>query len=175
MCVCVCYLFWLLLWNQEPTQINLLCFSNAICGAPFLPSCQIICDVSNSYIMFDVHVTPPMFSLSHVSYIAFIKLAAHVQCKKIAIKMLSCLEYPKFSSSNCKGRLKMSWMEAINGDVRELGIYKEYAADRARWRKLIGHVDRGMLDGWWRSGNRLTQVDLGTCQKLHVVVASVHL
>ena len=60
---------------------------------------------------------------------------------------MRCMAYPKLSGPNCKGRPKMTWMEVINRDFRELGIRKEDAADRARWKKLIGPVNRGMWDG----------------------------
>ena len=42
----------------------------------------------------------------------------------------------------------MTWMEIVSsGDLRDLGICKEDATDRAWWKRLIGPVDRGMLDG----------------------------
>ena len=37
-------------------------------------------------------------------------------------------------------------MEVINRDFRELGICKQDAADKARWKRLIGPTDRSMLD-----------------------------
>ena len=52
-----------------------------------------------------------------------------------------CMEYLKLSGRNCKGRLKMTWMEVINRDLRELSICKEDVADRAGWKMLIGPVD----------------------------------
>ena len=52
------------------------------------------------------------------------------------------VEYPKLSGPNCKE--KMTWMEMISGDLRELGICLE---DAARWKRLIGFVDMGMLGG----------------------------
>ena len=36
------------------------------------------------------------------------------------------------------GRLQMTWMEVISRDFRELGICKENAADRVKWKRLIG-------------------------------------
>ena len=57
------------------------------------------------------------------------------------------MECTKLSDLNCKGRLKMTWMEVINRDLRELGMSNEDAADKARWKRLIGPVDRIMLDG----------------------------
>jgi len=58
-----------------------------------------------------------------------------------------CLEYSKLCEPKCRGRPKMTWMEVINRDLRELGLCKEDAADRARWRRLIGREDRDNLDG----------------------------
>ena len=47
----------------------------------------------------------------------------------------------KLSGPNGKGRLKITWMEVISRDLRKLGLCKEDAADRARWKRLIGRVD----------------------------------
>jgi len=41
----------------------------------------------------------------------------------------------------------MTWMEVINRDLRELGICKERAADRTRWKRLVGPAGRGKSDG----------------------------
>ena len=35
----------------------------------------------------------------------------------------------------------MTWMEVINRDLRDLIVCKENAADRARWKRLIGRLD----------------------------------
>ena len=56
------------------------------------------------------------------------------------------MDYPKLSGTNCSDRPKMTWMEVINTDLGEFGICKEDAADRVRWKRLIGPVGRGMLD-----------------------------
>ena len=76
------------------------------------------------------------------------KLSWEKAIKQECFKFPSCMEYPKLSGPSCKGRLKMTWMEVISSELRELGICKEGAADRAMWKRLIGPVDRGMLDGW---------------------------
>ena len=69
----------------------------------------------------------------------------HVQRKPDSDWTKRCMEYPKLSGPNGKGRPKMTWMELINTDLRDLGKCEEDAADRAR--RLIGPVDRSMLDG----------------------------
>jgi len=51
------------------------------------------------------------------------------------------MEYAKLSGPNCIKRPKVTWIKAINRDLREFGIRKEDAADRVR---LIGPVDRGI-------------------------------
>ena len=53
----------------------------------------------------------------------------HVQRKLDKNWTKRCMEYPKLSGPNCKGRPKMIWMEVINRDLRKLGICKEDAAD----------------------------------------------
>jgi len=63
----------------------------------------------------------------------------------------------------------MTWMEVINRDFRELGICREDATDRARWKRLIGPVNIAV--GWlMKVWYRLTQVDLDMCRQLHVVL-----
>jgi len=57
------------------------------------------------------------------------------------------MEYPQLIGPNCRGRPKMTWMEVINRDLRELGICKERAADRTRWKRLVGPAGRGKSDG----------------------------
>jgi len=44
-----------------------------------------------------------------------------------------------------RGRPKMTWMEVINKDLKALGICKEDAVNRARWRRLINVGPRGGL------------------------------
>ena len=87
-------------------------------------------------------------ALSFICHKPFqVKWFGHVQRKPDNEWTKRCFEYPKLGGPNCKGRPKMTWMEVINRDLRELGICKEDAADRARWKRLIGRVDRSMLDG----------------------------
>jgi len=71
----------------------------------------------------------------------------HVQRKLDDDWTKRCLEYPKLCEPNCRGGPKMTWMEVINRDLRELGLCKQDAADRVRWRRLIGPVDRDSLAG----------------------------
>ena len=76
-----------------------------------------------------------------------LRWVGHVQRKPDNDWTKCCMKYPILSCPNCKGRPKRTWVEVINRDLRELGICKEGAAHRARWKRLIGPVDRGMLDG----------------------------
>ena len=71
----------------------------------------------------------------------------HVQRKPDNDWIKGCMKYPKLSGHkfhNCIGRAKMTSMEVIN---RDLGICKEDVEERVRWKRLNGHVDRGILDG----------------------------
>ena len=40
-----------------------------------------------------------------------------------------------------RGRPKWRWMDNITGDMRQHGLTMEDARDRARWKRLIRHVD----------------------------------
>ena len=40
-----------------------------------------------------------------------------------------------------RGRPKWRWMDNITGDMRQNGLTMEDARDRARWKRLIRHVD----------------------------------
>ena len=53
---------------------------------------------------------------------------------------MECTEYPKLGGPNCRDRPKMTWMEVINKDLKELGICKKDTVDRTRWRRIISVV-----------------------------------
>lgn len=73
----------------------------------------------------------------------------HVQKKLDDVWTKKCIQSPKWSGPNCKGRPKVTWMEVINRDWKELRICKEEAGDRAKRKNLISTapVDRDMFDG----------------------------
>jgi len=66
---------------------------------------------------------------------------------------------------NCRGRPKMSWIEVINRDMKELGrpICKENAIVRARWRRLILSIGLhgGLPAPFWLDDESLAPADPG--------------
>jgi len=40
-----------------------------------------------------------------------------------------CMEHPRLDGPNCKGRPKMTWLEVVNKDLKELGICTADALD----------------------------------------------
>ena len=40
-----------------------------------------------------------------------------------------------------RGRLKRRWLDNINNDLSEIELSREEAQDRAKWRRLLRHID----------------------------------
>ena len=53
-------------------------------------------------------------------------------------KIVMAMEVP---GNRRRGRPKRRWMDTIGNDLSEKELSREYAKDRAKWRRLIRHID----------------------------------
>ena len=60
----------------------------------------------------------------------------HVERKDMADWVFACRSFP-VGGVQPKGRPRKTWNECVNSDIAELGLKREWAKDRCKWRGLV--------------------------------------
>ena len=58
--------------------------------------------------------------------------------------MLKQVREMKVEGTRKKGRPRLTWQELVRKDMREVGLNREMAGDRAEWRRCQTTVDPGV-------------------------------